>query len=81
MRVVSKFNNAIVCKELMEKAQNISNLDDFDRLSNEYGLEATITAFRNTHEHFNDDYYIEESLENYFYDELIGDVVERTLSI
>ena len=78
MRIVVEYDD-VVSKELMEKAKGIKTYYEFVDIADKYGWNETITAFRNTHEYYNED-KVEDYINDYF-DSIIQDVIEKTLII
>lgn len=77
MRIILNFNE-YVSNELMVKASKVNTYEEFTTIANEYGWNEALTAFKQTHDKFNEDEVV-NMLEDTFYTELIQYVIENTL--
>ena len=77
MRITVNFNE-YVSNGLREKMENISSYDEFVGIADEYGWNEALTAFKQTHNKFNEDEVV-TMLEDTFFAELIQYVIENTL--
>lgn len=75
MRIILAFNEQ-VDNELLEKVRNVKSYDEYAEIAYEYGEDDTLTAFRETHKGFDDNYII-VMMEKMLFEENLEDVVNH----